>query len=113
MPKGPVIQENVGERAAPSRTYQDLLKNAHDELLFEYYATSQVALVRLNGDVSPLGSPGLIYRADPSPDGSLCAGIDFSQTVFVSGAFVSFSDKGGDLGSGWARGARTRGFAIG
>ena len=69
VPKGPVIQENVGERAAPSRTYQDLLKNAHDELLFEYYATSQVALVRLNGDVKHLGSPGLICRADPSPDG--------------------------------------------
>ena len=27
------------------RTYEDLLKSPHDEDLFEYYATSQLALV--------------------------------------------------------------------
>ncbi len=42
-PSGPIVQENLG-RAAASRTYQDLIKNPYDEALFEYYATSQLAI---------------------------------------------------------------------
>ena len=68
VPDGPVIQENIGKEA-PSRTYQDLLRNAHDEDLFEYYATSQAALVNLDGDVCPIGSPGLLHPVRSSPDG--------------------------------------------
>ncbi|HSF39060.1 MAG TPA: alpha/beta fold hydrolase, partial [Thermoanaerobaculia bacterium] len=67
VPTGPVVQENLG-RTAPNRTYQDLLKNAQDEKLFEYYLTSQIAKVTLDGEVTPLGSPGLIGRIEPSPD---------------------------------------------
>ncbi|HZD96075.1 MAG TPA: hypothetical protein VE133_17570, partial [Candidatus Sulfotelmatobacter sp.] len=40
-PEGPVIQESDGKRA-PVRTYEDLLQNAHDEDLFDYFATSQL-----------------------------------------------------------------------
>jgi len=68
VPEGPVVQENIGKEA-PSRTYQDLLKNAYDEDLFEYYATSQAAWVNLDGDVRPLGVPGLLHPVRPSPDG--------------------------------------------
>src|SRR5262249_18429998 len=39
---GPNIQESFG-KPAPIRTYEDLLKNPHDEDLFDYYATSQLA----------------------------------------------------------------------
>lgn len=67
-PIGPVIQENTGEKA-PARTYQDLLKNAHDEALFEHYVTAQPVRVTLQGRVIPLGPAGLIRRAEPSPDG--------------------------------------------
>lgn len=67
VPAGPVVQENLG-RTAPARTYQDLLKNASDEKLFEHYLTSQVARVSLDGEVTPLGSPGIVARIDPSPD---------------------------------------------
>ncbi len=38
-PAGPVIEENLGKKA-PSRTYQDLLKNPYDEALFEYYGVN-------------------------------------------------------------------------
>lgn len=31
-----------------SRTYQDLLKNSHDEALFEHYTTSQVVSVKVS-----------------------------------------------------------------
>ncbi len=68
VPSGPVIQESAG-RVAPARTYQDLLKNAHDEALFDHYLTSQLALVSIDGTIRKLGSPGVITDAFPSPDG--------------------------------------------
>jgi hypothetical protein len=45
-PGGPTIQESAG-RSAPVRTYQDLLRNAGDERLFDHYFTSQLLLVAL------------------------------------------------------------------
>ena len=69
VPSGPVIQEASGE-AAPARTYQDLLENPYDEALFEYYTTTQMVRVGLDGSSTPIGAPGMITAADPSPDGS-------------------------------------------
>ncbi len=68
IPDGPVIQENIAQ-TAPSRTYQDLLKNPHDEALFEYYCMAQVVCVYLDGTMQKLGAPDLICRSEPSPDG--------------------------------------------
>jgi dipeptidyl aminopeptidase/acylaminoacyl peptidase len=68
VPPGPVIQENLG-RTTPARTYQDLLENAHDEALFEHFFTTQLARVDLDGQVVPVGEPGILWRFDPSPDG--------------------------------------------
>lgn len=69
VPTGPVIQENLG-RLTPGRTYEDLLKNPEDEVIFDYYATSQVRLVSLDGGNKPVGKPGIITNASPSPDGN-------------------------------------------
>ncbi|NNF38816.1 MAG: S9 family peptidase, partial [Gemmatimonadetes bacterium] len=69
VPTGPVIQETTGE-AAPNRTYQDLLQNPHDERVFEYYATSQLVRVDLDGNVTPMGDPDLIRGVSPSPEGT-------------------------------------------
>ena len=69
VPAGPIVQESLG-RTAPGRTYQDLLRNAYDEALFEHYATSQLARVDLDGRVTPLGSPAVYTGLDPSPDGT-------------------------------------------
>jgi dipeptidyl aminopeptidase/acylaminoacyl peptidase len=68
VPKGPVVQSNEGQ-AAPVRTFEDLLKDAYDEALFSYYATSQLTIVDLEGKMRPMGRPGIIAAADPSPDG--------------------------------------------
>ena len=68
VPTGPVIQENLGEKA-PAVTWQDLLGNAHDEALFEYYFASRLARVSLKGKVTPIGAPGLIAGFEGSPDG--------------------------------------------
>lgn len=70
-PTGPVVQETSG-KAGPSRTFQDMLQNPHDEALFKYYATSQLVLVDVpSKTVTPVGKPGIITAVDPSPDGKL------------------------------------------
>ncbi|PZO04647.1 MAG: S9 family peptidase, partial [Alphaproteobacteria bacterium] len=68
-PKGPTISE-TGGRAAPTRTYQDLLADAGDEALFDHYFTSQLAVVSLDGSARPIGQPGVILNAAVSPDGA-------------------------------------------
>ncbi|MEO2088995.1 MAG: prolyl oligopeptidase family serine peptidase [Gemmataceae bacterium] len=67
-PPGPVVQESSG-KAAPVRTFQDMLQNAHDEALFEHYCTSQLSVVNADGKVTKLGEPGIVTGFDPSPDG--------------------------------------------
>ena len=70
VPTGPVIQENIGGDAAPTRTYQDLLQDAHDERLFEHHYATQLAIVDMeSGERRDIGSPGLYVDASPSPDG--------------------------------------------
>jgi dipeptidyl aminopeptidase/acylaminoacyl peptidase len=68
VPTGPVVQENLG-RVTPGATFEDLLKNPEDEQFFDYYATSQVAIVRLDGAAVLLGKAGVFVEATPSPDG--------------------------------------------
>ena len=68
VPAGPLVQENLGRRT-PSRTLQDLLKDEHDAALFEHHLQSQLAAVSVDGTVRNLGTPGMIVRAEPSPDG--------------------------------------------
>ncbi|MFH1462841.1 MAG: prolyl oligopeptidase family serine peptidase [Pseudomonadota bacterium] len=71
VPPGPTVLEGDGE--APRSTYEarNLLQSAHDEELFVYYATSELAVVEPGRrKVKPLGEPGLYADVDPSPDGS-------------------------------------------
>ena len=69
IPTGPIVQENLG-RLTPGRTYEDLLKNPEDEMIFDYYATSQLVLVSLDGGAKAIGKPGIVTDASPSPDGN-------------------------------------------
>ncbi len=68
VPTGPVVQENLG-RVTPGATFEDLLKNPEDEQFFDYYAKSQMAIVRLDGAAVLLGKAGVFAEATPSPDG--------------------------------------------
>lgn len=71
VPTGPNEQESTG-RATGAATYQDLLRNPHDEALFEYYATTQLALVdSASGKVKALAQPSIFDEVSPSPDGQL------------------------------------------
>ena len=69
VPPGPNIQESSG-KAGFVPTFQDTLKNPHDELLFDYYGLSQLALVNAaTGQVTPIGKPAMYTNQEPSPDG--------------------------------------------
>jgi dipeptidyl aminopeptidase/acylaminoacyl peptidase len=69
IPTGPVIEENLGE-TRPARTYQDLLQDSHDEDLFEFYFTSQLVEVSLNGNKKNIGGPAIYRSVNLSPDGN-------------------------------------------
>ncbi len=66
VPSGPVVQESTG-KALPARTYQDLLSDEYEEELFNYYFTSQLALISGNV-VKEIASPSIYNRIDLSPD---------------------------------------------
>src|ERR1051325_5168951 len=69
VPLEPNTQERFG-RVGPVTTFEDLLKTPFDEKLFEYYATSQLALVDIHsGKVTPVGQPALFQSTEPAPDG--------------------------------------------
>jgi dipeptidyl aminopeptidase/acylaminoacyl peptidase len=69
VPPGPNIQESMG-KAAPAATFEDMLKTSHDDDLFEYYFTSQLALIdSATGRKTLLGRPGIFESVTPSPSG--------------------------------------------
>ena len=69
VPTEPITQESSGRRG-PVRTYEDLLKSPHDENLYEYYATSQLALVdSASGHATTFGQPAIFQSVDAASDG--------------------------------------------
>jgi len=69
VPTGPHVQESLGG-GAPVATHEDMLQSPHDEDLFVYYATSQLATVDLaTGKATPVGRAGIIASARISPNG--------------------------------------------
>ncbi|HEV3437580.1 MAG TPA: prolyl oligopeptidase family serine peptidase [Gemmata sp.] len=77
-PVGPVVQEGEG-KAAPVRMFQDMLKDPHDEALFDYHASSRLVVATVENKpeagkpVASLELPlrGVFYDVTPSPDGKL------------------------------------------
>jgi dipeptidyl aminopeptidase/acylaminoacyl peptidase len=69
VPGGPNVQENHG-KPGPVRTYEDMLTSAHDEDLFEYYFTSQLAFVDpATGRRTAVGKPAMVADTSVSPNG--------------------------------------------
>ena len=69
VPLGPTTQDATGQRS-PAPTYEDLLKNAHDEALFDYYFAAQLALVdAATGARTPVGAPAIFDDVDVAPGG--------------------------------------------
>src|SRR5262245_49491874 len=69
VPPGPNIHETSG-KSAPAPTYEDLLKSAHDDALFEHYFTSQlVSYDAATGRRTAIGQPAILSNVTPSPGG--------------------------------------------
>jgi len=68
VPKGPNIKETAA-KFTKTATYQDLLKTAFEEALFEYYATAQLVLIDIaDGRLQKVGKPGIFIEYSSSPD---------------------------------------------
>lgn len=65
-PKGPTVQQNLG-KAAPSPTFQDLIKSPYDEQVFEFFATAQL-IQNKNGVETVIGKPAILSSFTLSPD---------------------------------------------
>jgi dipeptidyl aminopeptidase/acylaminoacyl peptidase len=68
--EGPRVQESSGGGEFSTYEARDTLRNQADAALFEYYGTSQLALVDLaTGAVRRIGAPAVISDVELSPDG--------------------------------------------
>jgi dipeptidyl aminopeptidase/acylaminoacyl peptidase len=93
-PSGPVVEETTAGKLAQVRTYQDLLQNADDERLFEYYATNQPVLVSSSTDkIVQLAAPGLYASADWSPDEKYLLVTTLRPPFSYSVPYYDFSRK--------------------
>ncbi len=91
VPVGPNIQETE-RKFSKVRTYQDLMKNAHDERLFDYYATSQIMEIDVSsGSSRKIGAPGIYSYADQSPNGNLLLVNKIKKPYSYSVPFRSFT----------------------
>ncbi|MCD4782613.1 MAG: prolyl oligopeptidase family serine peptidase [Candidatus Eremiobacteraeota bacterium] len=69
IPSGPIIEDTSG-KVSQMVTYQDLLETNYDNELFEYYCTSQIALLNIKtGEIKKIGKPGIFLETNISPDG--------------------------------------------
>ena len=100
-PKGPAIQQSLG-KAAPSRTYQDLIKTPYDEQLYEFMATAQLVLNK-NGVETNIGKPAIYasvaFSADKKYMMQRTISKPFSYLVPAFGfpSVVSITDMQGKL----------------
>jgi dipeptidyl aminopeptidase/acylaminoacyl peptidase len=92
VPLGPLVQENRGHQTAV-RTFQDLLRDATDEALFEHYASSQLIVVGLDGTKTLLAKPGIITTFDPSPDGNYLLVISIVKPFSYIVPFQRFAQR--------------------
>ncbi len=100
-PKGPAIQQSLG-RAAPSRTYQDLIKTPYDEQLYEFMATAQL-VINKNGVETNIGKPTIYASVALSADKkymmqrTIAKPFSYLVPAFGFPSVVSITDMQGKL----------------
>jgi len=68
--EGPRIQESTGGGEFSTYEARDTLRNQADAALFEYYGTSQLAIVNAaTGEVTRVGAPAVLSDVALAPDG--------------------------------------------
>ncbi len=70
IPAGPMIVEGEGGAARSTYEARNVLETAHDDALFEYYTSSELAIVEpKRGEITTLGESAPYRTAEFSPDG--------------------------------------------
>ena len=70
IPAGPSIVEGQGAGARSTYEARNLLETAHDDALFDYYATCELVIVTPDdGQLTTLGEPAVYADSSFSPDG--------------------------------------------
>ena len=98
-PSVPAVQQNLG-KAAPSATFQDLIKTPYDEDLFDFYSTAQLTQWKA-GVETKVGAPARYLSFSLSPDKQYLMTRTirkpFSYLVTAGGfpSTVSISDRAG------------------
>ena len=70
VPPGPIVRTGDGGSATSTYEARDVLTSAHDEALFVYYTTSQIAIVdAATRTVEPIGKPDVYADVSVSPNG--------------------------------------------
>jgi len=67
VPTSPIIRRSR-DKETPTSTQPFLLRTAHDERLFKYYTTAQLAIVAPGRAPRPLGKPAMYLDYSLSPD---------------------------------------------
>ena len=112
VPSGPHVEENYG-KAAPAPTYEDLLKTAYDDTLFDYYFTSQLTAINAatGAKTRDRQAGGLRQRhagaGRPAP-----AGDEDQEAVLAHGADERLRAGRRDLDARGRRGEEDRGPAV-
>ncbi len=102
VPNEPNIQETAGKTGAV-QTFQDTLNSPNDEKLFEYYTSSQIAVIGVDGKIKEIGKPGIYSQAESSPDGNyiltsrIKRPFSYLFPYFRFPADVEIWDKGGKM----------------
>jgi dipeptidyl aminopeptidase/acylaminoacyl peptidase len=89
-PTGPLVQESFG-KSSPEYTFQDLLKNPHDEALFDYHATIQLTHVNLKtGARRAIGAPAAYSDVSQTGDGKSLLVERFARPYSYTQPFFNF-----------------------
>jgi len=93
LPKGPSTQDATGEKA-PSRTYQDLLRNKQDEAKFDHYASAAYLKVSIDGKQKSTLLPNAIYSSfSVSPDGKYILTEEVKQPYSYAFTYDNFASQ--------------------
>ena len=112
VPTGPNIQENSG-KAAPAATYEDMLKTAHDDDLFEYYFTSQLALIDIaTGRKSLSGATGNFRRRYAVTEWRVLPRHADQASLFASDSDERLSGRGRGVVARQSAGPQNRRCAV-
>lgn len=90
---GPATQDATGD-AAPARTYQDLLRNQQDEIVFDHYTKSAYLKVFTNGAPAMQILPEALYkRFSLSPNGAYILTEEVQKPYSYTLTYRSFPSK--------------------